>query len=324
MPPHFEYQRGLTAGPDWRFIGNGIGVDKESKRNVSNELGKAFARWFCSTYLGIHYFAPLEDLIGVPMANGWCWRRAVAGDIPNYVCGNGNLGVMLLEAKGRYRTVNFANAEFTTFRNQIQRAALDDHNGNPVAVKGYIAAARWATTMQANVMSCLYVEDPVSPGRELGPEELPRGVADATVMVHYANVFDRLQLPAHAEAIRRGVATPEIPGVRRGVWRCNTGPLQGREFVGGTIVDRADIVPDLWWPFDDQHRYLVPPATFFGVERPTFERVLTASRLPIGEISLETPFVEVPKLIGGLSLLGDGTVLGPSHFFRHIGESVAV
>jgi hypothetical protein len=56
----FEYIKQLSVGPEWRMRGAGIGADTESRRNISNELGKAFARWFMYTHLGHTYFCPFE------------------------------------------------------------------------------------------------------------------------------------------------------------------------------------------------------------------------------------------------------------------------
>ncbi len=50
-PSAYEYESLITSGPDWRFRGSGIGADKEAKRNVSNELGKAFGRWLLHDHL---------------------------------------------------------------------------------------------------------------------------------------------------------------------------------------------------------------------------------------------------------------------------------
>lgn len=162
----FEYEERLTAGPDWRMKGVGIGADTESKRNVSNELGKAFARWCLYKYLGHTYFCPFEVAMARSLSGtGHRWSRREPGDLPDYVCGTGAVDINLLEAKGRYSSVTFDTKEFGDFRKQLARARLCDSAGTELAVKGFISAARWGTEEKPRVKSKLWVEDPWTDGR---------------------------------------------------------------------------------------------------------------------------------------------------------------
>jgi len=83
------------------FKGAGIGVDTESKCNQSNELGKAFARWFLYTHFGLTYFCPFYDVLERINPDSSRWTKRVAGDLPDYVCGKSKDDVNLLEAKSR-------------------------------------------------------------------------------------------------------------------------------------------------------------------------------------------------------------------------------
>jgi hypothetical protein len=154
----YENERRLTAGPDWRFRGAGIGIDTESRRNGSNEFGKAFARWFLATHFGFTYFCPFNEAMKGGNPDGSTWRRRSAGDLPDFVCGKGERDVNLLEAKGRYSSVTFRRKEFEEFRAQIERVQLIDPEGHALQVKGYISAARWATEATPRVRSQLLVE----------------------------------------------------------------------------------------------------------------------------------------------------------------------
>src|SRR5438132_653531 len=63
MPPRrprwrSEYFDFLTDDADFRFLEDGVGADTETRRNISNELGKAMARWFGSEHLGVTRFVP--------------------------------------------------------------------------------------------------------------------------------------------------------------------------------------------------------------------------------------------------------------------------
>ncbi len=155
----YEYERFITSGPDWRFLGSGIGRDKESKRHVSNEIGKGFARWFLYTHLGLTYFCPFDDVLERKNADGSRWTRKEEGDLPDYVCGRDRSDVNLLEAKGRYHSVTFKTKEFDSFRSQIARAQLLDAKATPIQVKGFISVARWATEESPRVVAKLLVEE---------------------------------------------------------------------------------------------------------------------------------------------------------------------
>ena len=315
---NFEYLRHITSGLDWRTKGRGIGADTESKRNISNELGKAFARWFMYTHVGHTYFCPFSDAIARSQQGTHRWSRRSKGDLPDYVCGiDSRTPIFLLEAKGRYTSVTFATQEFETFREQLSRASLHDAKGNELAVKGFICATRWATAAQPRVNSKLWVEDPWTEGQRT--DSYPEEIGVSMVLGHYASVFHKLQLPVLADSLR--FAFPlRAAGLRRGVWRCNTGPLAGREFVGGII------------PYDDlfnrrvQDRnyrnyrnydpfVLNPPLQFFGIERERFHIIVRAAALQANIRALDLNDIHIPESLGAISLLRDGTVLAPADYF---------
>jgi hypothetical protein len=330
----YEYERMLTGGGDWRYLGSGIGRDKEAKRNVSNELGKGFARWFLYEHFGHTYFCPFDDVLDRKNPDGTTWIRTEDGDLPDYVCGKNTNDPNLLEAKGRYRSVTFRTKEFETFREQIQRARLVDGQGRPIRIKGFIGAARWATQETPRVQSKLWVEDPSTEGEPPGEQGYPREVGLSMVAGHFAPVLERLQLPAVAEAIRNLQPLPERRGGSRGLWECVSGPLRGSRFVGGMIPDRLAVAWEPWWPFFDfderelRHFWrfrrraapfvLSRPPLFFGLEETVFNKVVGVARRGLDAAS-EIEQVRVPEQTGSLSLLRDGTVLGPVTYFEPIG-----
>ncbi len=330
-PGSYEYERYLTDSNDWRFAGEGIGRDKEARRNASNELGKGFARWFHSEHLGFAYFCPLEDLIDIQNPDGSTWKRAAEGDLPDYVAGKDEHNVNLLEAKGRHTSTGFKTKAFEEFRNQIKRAKLVDSKGASLAVKGFISVARWATEKTPNVRSQLLVEDPWSEGRRLEPDEhFPEEVGRAMVLGHYAPIFNILQLPLHADAIRARRVISESLRIRRTIWRCNSGALENRRFVGGIpLYDRTFHPLPPWIHYINEiaillrgraRRFLVPPQLFFGVEEVVFRIVTQALRRRSQERNQVPPPVNVPDELGVLSLLRDGTVIGPEDYFEPVDE----
>ncbi|CAM3188435.1 hypothetical protein [Janthinobacterium lividum] len=317
----FEYLSQITSGTDWRTKGRGIGSDTESKRNISNELGKAFARWFMYTHVGYTYFCPFSDAITRSKDGGPRWSRRTKGDLPDYVCGiDSRRGISLLEAKGRYSSVTFATKEFESFREQLGRACLHDANGVELAVKGFICAARWGTESQPRVNSKLWVEDPWTEGRRT--DSYPEEIGVSMVLGHYAAVYQKLQLPVIADSLRfafplRAAAARQ----RRGIWRCNAGPLAGREFVGGIIpptgvIDGRFIIRNYW---DVDPFVLSPPLQFFGIERKRFHIIVRAAAFQGNTVELDLDDIYIPENLGAISLLRDGTVLAPADYFDRTG-----
>lgn len=329
---NYEYEGRLTTGSDWRFKGSGIGIDKESKRNASNELGKGFARWFLYEHLTFTYFTPLEDLLERVNSDGSRWTRTRSGDLPDYVCGRNEADLNILEAKGRYKSVTFGTKEFQSFRDQVQCVQLLDGTGAPVQVKGFISVARWATETTPGVRATLYVEDPTTQGRPPGRNGFPQPVGRRMISGHYGPIFEILQLPLHAAAMRSGTALPARATAARGIWECVSGSLQGRRFIGGILPDRAvRLVGDPWWTFfhyDGPRQYgrwlrraspfvLARPLKFFGVEEHVFKSVLKAANGGANALRA-IELASVPEQTGSLSLLRDGTVLGPADYFEPV------
>lgn len=334
----YEYEQQLTAGTDWRFKGSGIGADKESKKHVSNEIAKGFARWFHYEHLGFTYFCPFEDLLDRKNVDGSVWRRKEDGDLPDYVCGESERHPNLLEVKGRYRAMSFKRKEFDGYRQQIQRAELVDGNGAALQVKGFISVSRWATEETPRVRTKLLVEDPTTEGDPPSPDGYPRGVGRAMIAGHYIAALARLHLPLFADAIREGRTVPEQATARRRIWECIDGPLAGRRFVGGILAEGAGTgawgpwSPYIWaildefgprpwrqlWRMSDAPFVLSPPMRFFGVEQATMRVVKRIAREGLEAAASIEPTV-VPEDTGSLSLLRDGTVLGPADYFEPVG-----
>lgn len=320
----YEYEQCLTKGPDWRFLGTGIGADKEAKRNSSNELAKGVVRWFLHEHLGFTYFCPLEDLLGKTNPDGSGWKRVERGNVADYVCGASKADVNVLEVKGRYHSVGFNTKEFGTFREQLQRARLHDSNSQALGVKGFIGVAHWATEAREKTYTKLRVEDPVTEGQPSGSDGYPRDVGLAMVAGHYVPVLNLLGLSAHAAAIRdrsplAGMTNDEV--LR---WRCTRGPLAGRVFVGHKVppLQLPGLSPSVlvrFWELmtRDWPPYLLPESTFFGLEDAVFQRVLVVVRNGLAAASEIEP-VGVPERRASSSMLRDGSVIGPADYFEHL------
>jgi hypothetical protein len=151
---------------------------------------------------------------------------------------------------------------------------------------------------------------------------------------HYVPVLELLQLSVVADAIRERYPLPERAATRRGVWECISGPLAGRRFVGGIIPDRFGIAWGPWWPFFDfdEHELrrmwrfmrraspfvLARPPVLFGLEESVFSKVVEVARRGLPAAS-ELERVNVPERTGSLSLLRDGSIVGPADYFEPVG-----
>lgn len=331
-PAHFEHIRYLVPSSDFRFSKVGLGAAKSFKGNKSNELGQAFCRWFLSEHLGIIYIAHIEDVRdhgaldrygGVSVKT----NKDKEGSGPDYFCVSGENQVHLAEAKGTRHAVGFATKEFQTWREQFDRVTVTDTNGQPVKVKGYIIAMRWAMeTDSARVLTTLSAEDPETRGeRSLGDDGL--GLAYATKSIHYASSLQRLRQPLIAEALLRGFTIPEELQFRLFTWECLMPPFDGLLFVGGYFPDRVarglpfERTPDgkfIYTP-PDPFRLDIASGTFFGIEKHTFKILVEAARVGPAEVAQLRPLDGTLFAESSLSLLPDGHIMGPIEFFRPTG-----
>ena len=321
-PGVYEYERFLADCRDWRYRGTGIGRDKESKRNVSNELAKAFTRWFLYTYEGVTYFAPFEDQFKTVYPNGYRWKKIEEGNLPDFVCGPDETNIRLAEAKGRYSSVSFSNENFEGFRGQIRRVVLEDAVGKRIGVKGYVSACQWATENTPRTKTKLLVEDPYTEGEAPLNGTYPHGIGHRMVAHHYVSVLERLMLPAHAEALQHNLTISESIGHSLSVWEVSVGPLKGKRFVGG-VLPYQNAVSCCNYMYHGWRRsapFLHPPATIFAVEENIFSQVLRVCNAGI-DAAREISTLEIPEeFTSRMTVLRDGTLLAPDSYLRWVGE----
>jgi len=324
-PAHFEHLSFFCADPALRLKGDGIGASLAFRISRSNDLGQAFCRWFLYTYLNITYFAHMHTLLDKPTAafSGHTIERIGKGDTPDYFCAETRSKVFLAEAKCRRESVSFTNAAFTSWRKQFDRVVVKDSGGNPRAVKGHIVAVRLAAESDiARVQSKLFAEDPASPGERMIGEDSPFG--DIVIMRHYAEIAAKLAQPILAAALAGDFTVPEEIQFPAIVWEFRFGPLQGKRFVGGIYAKpgtnpefiRADggfVISNHPFRLDS------PGATFFGVEEGIFKDITRVARRGQSDAANIHQLQDIPFIFSGLSVLRDGSAIGPAEFFRVIG-----
>lgn len=329
-PAYFEHTRFMAAGPDFRLLGDGIGASTSARRNKSTELGQAFCRWFLHDHLGITYFAHISELLdrqGTRGIGGCTIHRTLEGDTPDYLCAENSSKVFLAEAKGRYSSISFSSKAFSRWRDQFSRVRVEDSRGIARAIKGHIVATRFATEADsARIRSTIYAEDPESPGDGRLDEESTRNLASAVIGLHYGRIANKLNQPLLATALRYGIGLPQEIRVPVVIWKLSLDVDDSRRFVGGyfpgpngesafEFVDgtvRLRVAEPL--------RLDQPRGTFVGVEAKIF-RSLVASCRSGNLVDSQFPRLErIDRLYSAISMLRDGTVVGPIEFFTPLSQ----
>lgn len=326
---NFEHLQFLLPSSDFRFQGAGLGISTDARRSRSSDLGRAFCRWFLHEHLNITYFAHLERVIGRQLIRGFkgcVIEKVSSGDMPDYLCAENVSRVFLAEAKGRYTSIGFGTKEFETWRKQFSRIRMHDMNGLVRAIKGHIVAVRFATEVQtARIVTTLAAEDPQSPGDIPLDGDWAAPLGAHIVASHYAGIAEKLDQPILAAALSMGVALPDEIRVPVVIWRMTLDPEADRRFIGGYFARTDDANPYELMPDGEVRprksnpfRLDSPTATFFGVEESIFRQVVASVRRaePLGvEIAREE---RTQSISSAISLLRDGSVVGPAEFFLPI------
>lgn len=320
-PTVYEYEKFLAACNDWRFKGAGIGRDKESKRNVSNELGKAFTRWFLYNYENLTYFSPFEEHFKTKYPDGSYWEKKTKGDLPDFLCGTNDRDIRLAEAKGRYSSVSFTNKEFDEFREQIQRVVLKNSANNLISVKGYISACQWATEETPRTKTKLLVEDPDTDGEFPEQEGYSSSIGLRMISHHYVTVLERLMLHSYAESLQNEYRITNPIGHTISVWEVALGPMKGRRFVGGIIDNKQNNNCDCYFHgYNIKSHILRPPQIIFALDQKIFEHVIIACRNGIDSVEYFPQLDAVAGNNSNISIHRDGTLIAPESYMIFVGE----
>lgn len=310
---NFEYFERLAQCDDFRFR-SGV-IPAEKKRTTSNLLGRAFCRHMLHDYLGIVYFADLAALIQGntphPGFGGISVERTQRGDTPDYLCARKVDAPMLAEAKGRFKSIGFNTKEFAGWREQFQRVEIRDVNGTAKAVKGYVVATRF-TTDSENQQSCVYMEDPSTPGEPMS-RDTQRHLGRAVVLGHYSRVCSRLGMPLLAASLRSGFTVPEQVQMQAVEWRFVLAGQDAPGFIGGPLR-----VEDNWVNREDREPFLnVPEPVFLGLATQVAHSLRQAAA---GAWTALDEIEPVPSTIEGSNFAfhKDGTVIGPISMFQPV------
>lgn len=328
----FEHVRFLTPDASFRFLGSGLGASTSARRSKSTELGQAFCRWFLHDHLGITYFAHIGELLDRQAVRGIAGckvERTAVGDTPDYLCAEDASAIYLGEAKGRYTSVSFKSKEFEDWRSQFTRVRVLDAAGVPRTVKGHIVATRFATEEDSSrIQSKIFAEDPQTEGAEPLDERASRGLAAATIGIHYSHIAQKLNQPLLAAALWNGVPLPNEILVPTILWRLELDPVKNRLFVGGYYPgpsgESAFTLRDnnLSRARSDPLRLDQPTGTFVGVEACLFRSLVAASRSN-GIVGAQLPRLEAgERIYSAISMLRDGSILGPIGFFTPVSTEI--
>jgi hypothetical protein len=329
-PAQFEHLSLLLPCTELRVRGDGFGIGTAFRKHRSNELGQAFCRLFLSDYLDITYFAHMGDVLGRPADptfGGLQLHRILSGDAPDYLCAQNSLAVFLAEAKGRIAPISFSSKAFEVWRDQFDRIAVTNSAGARQSVKGHIVATRFATEINsASVKSTLFAEDPMSPGDSL-LREAP-GLGSMVIALHYSDIAAKIRQPLLSAALRSGIPVSEEIQFPAAVWEFRVPPLNGKRFVGGYFPGAHGSAPiqiengKTIFLNSNPLRLDVASGTFFGVDESIFRQICVMARSGDLQASQVDQLPDIPPFYSAISLLRDGTVIGPVEFFNPIGFNV--
>lgn len=328
-PARFEYVHFLADCDDFRMTGDGIGASTATRRNSSTALGQAFCRWFLHDHLNIAYFAHMDKVLNKQLHRGFGPLRLVrtnTGDVPDYLCAESVDRVFFAEAKGRYTSINFTNREFDDWRQQFTRVEIRDMSNKARNVKGFIVGTRFATEQnRPSLKSGIFAEDPKSPGEEPVGQELSLALRQLIVAEHFSGILQKLNQPLLAAALDAGSIIPEQLQLQATVWDLQLDILEGKRFVGGYwpsaegrlpfTVENGKIIASPADPFRLDHSR----GTFFGLEKSVFLAVSRLARSgPTHSLEVE-PLEDLAPFYSAISLLRDGSIVGPAEFFLPVG-----
>jgi hypothetical protein len=331
-PAQFEQLQYLGPGDDFRITGDGLGFTTSSRRNMSSELGHAFCRKFLHDHADIVYFAHIEHVLRRSIHPGFggltVTRAPIAGDAPDYFCAESVDKIFLAEAKGRHEAVGFQKKEFGEWRKQFTRVVVKDGSGIARKMKGFIVATRFAVESKPKTRSCIYAEDPESPGERPLSHDDSSNLGDAIIALHYSDIARKLNQPILAEALALGFLTPPEIQFPATVWELQIGPFAGRRYVGGYYPSGDGIVRlrnhegKITFLPDDPFRLDTGRATFLGLEEKIFGQLVGIAR---GGSRLATEIRQSEQIFpfySGVSMLKDGSVLGVLDFFNPVEQII--
>jgi len=326
-PTNFQHLSLFLPQQELRACGGGLGSHKAYRISSANQLGQAFCRLFLSKYLNIHYFMHMDDALRgplIPAFSGCHFEKVPGDDGPDYFCAEDVNRIYLAEAKGRRHGFSFASKVFSNWRKQFDHVVFYDPEGLSRKLKGHIVATRFvAQTDSPALRSTVYAEDPESPGEVLVDEE--NGVGGAVMQSHYAGIVEKLDQQILSAALGRAFAVPDeirFPGF---IWELRLGPLQGKQFVGGYFSHdgtEVEFMKEGDALVTSRHPLRLDQAggTFFGLEVDIFRTLAQVARSGAHSIAVLRPLPKIEPFYSGVSLLRDGSILGPLEFFRTVGQ----
>jgi len=240
-PSQFEYLQLVSSAADFRFHAHVADASLVKRRSLSTDMGQAFCRLMLADHFGIAHFEHMSDVLGKPTHaafGGMRVERICPGDVPDYLCAREVAEPFLAEAKGRFSSISFDTAAFKNWRGQFSRIRVVDSAKVPRSTKGYIVATRFVTDGDAAQARTTSYEDPSTGGERL-PEEQGALLNRGTKAIHYARIFNKLDLVPLASALNLSYALTRQLTFQVPVWTCTAPPFQGKTYVGGYYRTRG-------------------------------------------------------------------------------------
>lgn len=327
-PANFEQIQFLQNSDDFRFSGDGVGASTSARRSISTAMGQAFCRWFLHDHLNITYFAHMDKVLNKTLPHSFGGLKVVRtseGDVPDYICAENNMRVFIAEAKGRYTPISFYNKEFQRWREQFNRIEIRDQDNQAITIKGFIVGTRFATESKPSVHSEIYAEDPDTRGKRGLEKQEGVGIGVSVIAEHYVSIFQKLNQGLIAAALATGSTIPDQLKIRATVWEMGLDIPGRKRYVGGYWPDLDGNLPfvlennNITFRQPDPFRLDIGMGTFFGLDESVFTRVSLMARAGRYLATEVKPLEDVRPFYSAISLLRDGSILGPVDFFRPVG-----
>jgi hypothetical protein len=184
------------------------------------------------------------------------------------------------------------------------------------STKGFIVATRFVTDANAvKTRTTTYIEDPDTEGFPLS-EEHRTILGRATMALHYARVFAKLDLTLLASALSLGYSLTRQLTFQVPVWTCISPPFQGNKYVGGyyqTVPGKSPVLTDRGWKLSGELG--AGHAVFVGVDAAVASQAAAAARGEWHSLDNIQPPLPEGLWSSEFAWLPDGTVAAPLTYF---------
>jgi hypothetical protein len=180
----------------------------------------------------------------------------------------------------------------------------------------------FATESKPSRMTRLFAEDPDTRGSAPLNNQEASFLGDTIISLHYGNIAHKMGQELLAAALSSRFSIPQELRFPSAVWELLIPGVADEPFVGGYLS--PDGREPRWQNVEgslvltkDPLRLDYTRGTFFGLRESVFKSMIATTR-EAARVDLWPRFDRMVQVHSALSLLRDGSALGPLDFFRPI------